>query len=257
MASENGLHTYTGPWINWSHGVILGATLTLPSKYGGLLAAFLAIYVSFAGHMFWRLLSFVLHQIYTTKPGSKRDGLHHQRQVILRNNGGAADAFWEFAKLPVNWRGRTHQPFLRVFAFAFLAALNVSVFSVASIFTSEITKGPGNSTIILGPACGGYTVTPDNNSSKTSGFSSKILADTYEAATYVRQCYGENTTASLACNLYNRRSLSFTTNPNATCPFPSDLCIFNNQSAFSMDTGLVDSHSDLVVNARPEHRIKY
>jgi hypothetical protein len=97
---------------------------------------------------------------------------------------------------------------------------------------------------------------PGNSVSQMASFYSKSVADTIDAATYAQQCYGENTT-SLACNLYARRSLSFTTNPNATCPFPSARCIFNNQSAFSMDTGLVDSHLDLGVNARPEDRIKY
>jgi hypothetical protein len=217
MSSANGTYTYLGPWINWSHGRVKGATLTLQSKYGGLLAAFLAIYVSFTGGMFWRLLSFILHQLYTTKPGRNRDGLHHQRQVILRNSQGASGALWEFAKLSVYWRGKTERPFFRNFLFAGLAALNVSIFGVASIFTSEITKVTGNSTLILGPACGGYKIDP--NVTSTNGYRAKLLADTYQAATYVRQCYGDNPTNDLACNAYYRRSLGFTTNPNATCPF--------------------------------------
>jgi hypothetical protein len=192
----------------------------------------------------------------TTKPGSEQDGLHHQLQVILRNNGGPGGAFWEFIMLPISWRGRTKRPFYRVAAFALLAALNLALFSVAGIFTSEVTKVPGNSTIILGPSCGGYKSSPDVNNGQLAAFQAKVLADTYEAATYVRQCYGGNTT-SLACGVYNRRSLAFTTNPNATCPFASGLCIFNDKSAFSMDTGLIDSHSDLGINAPPEHRIKF
>src|SRR5205809_3239155 len=95
----------------------------------------------------------------TTKPGGKRDGLHHQRQVILRNSGGAPGAFLGFVRMPMSWRGRARRPFLRVFAYALIAALNVAVFSVASIFTSTVTKAAGNSTIILGPSCGGYLFT--------------------------------------------------------------------------------------------------
>jgi hypothetical protein len=129
----------------------------------------------------------------------------------------------------------------------------VAIFGVASIFTSEVTKSVGNSTIILGPSCG-YIMPSNENKTQSIDYTSKTLADTYEAAVYVRQCYRETT--SLACSVYNRRSLSFTTNPNASCPFLG-LCIFNDNSAFSMDTGLVDSHSDLGINARPENRIKY
>jgi len=249
--------TYVGVWINWSRGAILGATLTLPQEYGGLVAAFLAIYVTFAGGMFWNFLSFILHQINTTKPGSERDGLHHQLQVVLRNNGGAGSALWEFVKLPVYWRGKTQRPFHHVILFALLAAVNMAVFGVAGIFTSEVTKVPGNSTIILGPSCGGYKISsPTKINSELEIYRSKVLADTNAAAAYVRQCYGENTT-SLACGVYNRPSLGFTTNPNATCPFASGVCVYNDNSAFSMDTGLIDSHSDLGANARPEHRINY
>src|SRR6266516_1987912 len=103
--------------------------------------------------MFWRLLCFILHQINTTKPGNRRDGLHHQCQVILRNSRGATGAAWEFAKLLVSWYGKTQTPF-RVFIFILIAVLNAALFGVASIFTSEVTKGAGNSTIILGPSCG-------------------------------------------------------------------------------------------------------
>jgi hypothetical protein len=42
---SDGIHTYTGPWINWSEGVIRGATLTLSQKHSGVLSAFLAILV--------------------------------------------------------------------------------------------------------------------------------------------------------------------------------------------------------------------
>lgn len=68
-AMSDGIHVVTGLWTNWSPGRILGATLTLPQKYGGLLLTFLAVYVAFAGSMFWRFLAFILHQINTTGPG--------------------------------------------------------------------------------------------------------------------------------------------------------------------------------------------
>src|SRR5436189_4019354 len=102
------IHTYTGTWINWSHGAIRGATITLPQAYGGFLVAFLAIYVSFAGGMFWRFLSFICHQLNTTQSERSRDALHHQRQVIFRN-GGAIEAFWELAKMPVSWHGKARR----------------------------------------------------------------------------------------------------------------------------------------------------
>lgn len=61
MSSVNGAHMYTGVWINWSNGVVLGSTLTLSSRDGGLLTAFLAIFISAAGAALWRILSYILH----------------------------------------------------------------------------------------------------------------------------------------------------------------------------------------------------
>jgi hypothetical protein len=190
----------------------------------------------------------------SSKPEQKRHAIHHQVQVILRNSGGAEGALWEFAKLPFYWRGKTRKPFYRIFAFALIAALNLALFSVASIFTSQVTKVPGNSTIILGPSCGNYAF--KENSLDNNLIQSKILADVYEAAAYARQCYGDSSNG-LACGVYIRPRLGFTTNANATCPFASGICLFNDKSAFSMDTGLLDSHWDLGVNAQPQHRIRY
>ncbi len=254
-----GIYTYTGVWINWSHGAVRGATLTIPQKYGGLLTAFLAIYVASAGVVFWRTLSYVLHQYNTTKPGNRRDGLHYQRQIILRNGGSAAGAFLAFMKLPLGWSPRATTSFFRILPFAILAGLNVAVFSVASIFTSVVSNAPGNSTLILGPDCGGFLAGLAGSINSTRGqvgWDSKILGDTYEAAVYVRQCYSAKAT-NLGCGVYNRQSLPFTVNANASCPFASGLCLFNDHSAFAMDTSLLDSHADLGINAPPEHRISF
>lgn len=57
---------YTGIWINWSKGPILGATLTTTSKDGFLLASFLALFVRMVGSHFWSVLCFVIHQLYGT-----------------------------------------------------------------------------------------------------------------------------------------------------------------------------------------------
>ena len=174
--------------------------------------------------------------------------------MIFRNNG-AIDAFWELAKMSVNWHGKIKRPLLRVFGYSLLALLTVSLFGVAGIFTGEVTKFPGNSTIILGPYCGVYRPTKGEFNEGVTWFSA-FLAETYDAAAYVRQCYGNNVN-SLACGLYSRRQLDFTVNTNATCPFANGACLINNQSAISMDTGFIDSHFDLGMNARPENRIKY
>lgn len=252
---ETGVYTYTGLWINWSYGAIQGATLTLSKRNAGFLTAFLALYIAFAGGMFWRILSYALHQHNATRPGTKRDALHHQRQVILRNSNAAATACISLTMLPLSWRGRINKPFIRSLPFAILAALNVSFFGIGSIFSSAISSAHGNSTLILGPSCGGYDA-ESLASPYRDRYYSKILADTYNAATYVQQCSSANTT-NLGCGIYQRQSLPFTVNPNATCPFASGLCLYNDNSAFAMDTGLLDSNADLGINAPLQNRVLF
>jgi hypothetical protein len=247
-------YTYTGVWINWSYGAMRGATLTLSKRYGGYLTASLALYVTIAGGMFWKILSYTLHQMHTTPPGTTHDGLHYQRQVIFRNSKGAVDAFLSFIRLPLSWHDRITKRFVRSFPLAILAALNIGLFGAASIFSSTISSSPGNSTLIMGHSCGGYS-TKSFTSPLGGSWYSKLLIDTYNAATYVRQCYANTT--SLGCGLYYRQSLPFSNNPNATCPFASGVCVYNDHSAFAMDTGLLDSHADLGINAPPQNRVSF
>jgi hypothetical protein len=252
---SDGIHTYSGAWINWSEGPIRGATLTLSQKHAGVLSAFLAILVSFAGSLFWIILSFAIHQAYTTEPAQGQDALHSQRQLILRNKT-AAGAVWALVKLPFE-NGRTASRVKAVgrsLPLAILATLNILLFGVSGLFTSYITKAAGNSTIIIGPACGGLDL---NISDSVINF--KALQDTYEAATYVRECYqgSQGSPSGHLCGIYARPSIPFTTNKNASCPFAPELCAYNGQSAFQMDTGLLDSQADFGINARPKDRIKF
>jgi hypothetical protein len=252
---SNDVHTYTGIWINWSHGRAQGTTLTLTQQHGGLLAAFLAIFVTITGGMFWKILSFVLHQSYATGPDDpNKDALHQNRQAILRKAVSAGDAAWSFLTLPVGWRGRLQSPVLRCLPFSLVAITNMAVFGIAGIFTSEITKAPGNSTLLIGTLCGEYS--PANATEVNGILSSKNLADTNVAATYVRQCY-QNATSTGACGFFMRPSLPFRVNVNARCPFESGTCLTSDQDAFSMDTGLLDSHGDFGINSAPAGRIQY
>jgi hypothetical protein len=249
---SDGIHTYTGAWINWSEGAIRGATLTLSQKHAGVLSAFLAILVSFAGSLFWIILSFAIHQAYTSEPAQGQDALHSQRQLILRNKT-AAGAAWALIKLPFE-SGRTASRVKAVgrsLPLAILAILSILLFGVSGLFTSYITKTASKSTIIIGPACGGFKFNASD-----STMNSKTLQDTYEAATYVHQCY-QGSPSGLLCGTYARPSIPFTTNQNASCPFASELCAYNNLSAFQMDTGLLDSQTDFGINARPKDRIKF
>lgn len=245
--------TYTGPWINWSRGRILGATITLDQRDGGLLTAFLALFVSAAGAATWKITCYILHQS-RTAPDSA-DGLHHQQQAILCNSATPVGASWQLAQLAWYWRKHVVKPVIRTLPLIALALLNFIFFGVASVFSSEVTRGAGNETLIQPTNCGLLNYSSGN----WGGVRVASLVGsnyTWAASTYARACY-ENSYDPLTCSQYAVPNLSWTTNRNATCPFASEICLYGDEpAAYEMDTGLLDSHHHLGINAPEVNRLQ-
>ena len=259
MAQSAGSYIYTGHWINWSHGLVLGSTITLSDRNGGLLTAFLGIFVTIAGAACWKIMSYALHQSRCSQ--NFEDGLHHQQQAIFRNDSTAGGAAWQMTQLMWYWRKNALRPFLRTFPFVLLALANMALFGLAGIFSSEVTKAAGNETLLRSPSCGFLNL---NSSLGYGGSDSKELLtastaldsnDTLAASTYARACYG-NTQNGLGCNQYVQQQIPFTVNQNASCPFSDDLCLYGAFSAFAMDSGLIDSNDMLGINAPKADRIQ-
>ncbi|KZF21368.1 hypothetical protein L228DRAFT_262392 [Xylona heveae TC161] len=255
QATSTEPYVYTGPWINWSHGLILGSTLTLKVSHGGLLTAFLALFVSMAGGQAWNILAYIIHQCRARQ--RDRDGYHHQQQAILRNTGTAGAAAYEFARMIFPWWRRARFPVWRSLPLAFAALLNLALFAVAGVFSSEVTKSTGNETLIRSPHCG-FVFLDSNTSSEAQilALQSIALNETLAAANYARACYGSNPDP-LQCNQFTRREISWKENANASCPFESGLCFFSDTAAYQMDTGLIDSHDVLGVNAPEYDRVEF
>lgn len=95
---------YLGFWINRSFDIVRGATLTLDRNRGGLLIAFLALFVSTSGRSLWRIIRCILHLVYSSDGSSK--GIYLQRQAILRNTPLPLDAAFELTLVFHAWRGR-------------------------------------------------------------------------------------------------------------------------------------------------------
>ena len=245
---------YTGLWINWSHGAILGATITLNQRDGGLLTAFLAIFVSVAGAACWRITAYAIHQCRASQ--DYKDALHHQQQAILCNTDGPAGALWDFLQLPWYWRDHAVRPFVRSLPLALLALLNSAVFGVAGIFSSDVTKAAGNETLIRSPHCGYLALTGVGTPQDTIAANMVDQNDTLAATTYSRACY-DNIDSGFGCNQYVQQQLHWTSNQNATCPFSPGLCIYGSTAAYEMDTGLLDTHEHLGINAAQSDRIQY
>ncbi|MCJ1307724.1 hypothetical protein MMC25_001372 [Agyrium rufum] len=59
------------------------------------------------------------------------------------------------------------------------------------------------------------------------------------------------------CQTYQVPQIPWTPNVNASCPFASGICYYGDTAAFSMDTGFIDSHDILGLNAPKNGRILF
>jgi small-conductance mechanosensitive channel len=117
---------YTGFWINRATKSSYEVTLTLNRQMGGLVIAFLALFIGALARSLWKIVRFTLHVNFAT-PNSK-DGLHHQRQAILRNTALALDTALSLFRANMAWRNRGARLQRRTLPIA-LAALAVAIAS--------------------------------------------------------------------------------------------------------------------------------
>jgi hypothetical protein len=95
---------YLGLWINRSINTIRGATLTLDRTQGGLLIAFLALFVSTSGRSLWKVARTALHFAHSLQGSS--EAVNIQRQAILRNTPLPLDAAYDLVLVSYAWRNR-------------------------------------------------------------------------------------------------------------------------------------------------------
>ena len=244
---------YTGPWINFEKGWILGSTLTLGAHGGSLLTSFLAAFITVVASQLWKIISFLIHQKRSSR--KSQDGLHHQHQIVFRNTSSPADAAMTFIQQWWAWRGRTRRPFLRSVPWILLTISYVIIFSLLSVFSGEVTKSAGSDRLLVPNDCG-YWRLEDGSADETNAQVWKVLNDTITAATYARQCYG-GSTDPLLCSTMVQPSLPSTADTNSSCPFAQGSCIWGESAAFSVDSGLIDSRDDLGINAPDSGRVMF
>ncbi|KAL8725056.1 MAG: hypothetical protein Q9166_007587 [cf. Caloplaca sp. 2 TL-2023] len=249
---------YTGTWINWSRGFVLGSTITLSQRNGSLLTAFLGIFVTVAGTACWRILSFLIHQHQAKH--MLNDAVHHQQQVILRNSGTPGEAAWQMTQLVWHWRKIANKPksIIRSLPIVILAVCNMILFAIAGVFSAEVTKAVGNETLIRSPTCGYLSQTNFREDlpafQSVAGANAIDMNDTLAASAYSRACYGNSQSGS-QCYQYPKSYIPWTNRTDVLCPFGDNIC--KDMGGFEMDSGLIDSHETLGINAKTSDRVQY
>lgn len=243
---------YSGVWTNWGKGRVLGLTLTVSDRDGGILISFLTMFVRLIGNHCWGILSFALHQWRSsTKP---QDGLFHQQQVTLRNAKSQSQALWKMAMLTGFWKANTPRPLRRSIPMISLIMFHLVAFTIAGLFTSRFISS-SNETLVPKGVCGSWS---ENYHSyeDLNAYQEYRKGTMQRSAGYTTNCYG-SPPGNRFCTGYAKQQISAKVDFNFSCPFTDpDTCIDPTYN-IQIDTGLIDSDRDLGINAPPENRIQY
>jgi hypothetical protein len=244
-----------GIWTNWSHGSVLGLTLTTTKPNGNLIISFLAIFIAFVAARLWKTICLALHRAYSTN--EHRDTLHHQRQVVLRNSPSPGSGLLSFLRLLFAWRGLHLKSHLRLWPLILLSFICLIVFMVAGHISSAIST-------VFDDEVRRECVNTRNATSISEG-NSRIIFEPFElsellrdSSKYAANCYSTTEYSGLVnCKGFVTRSLpTKETNNRAKCPFEQKICR-NANGNLRLDTGYIDSNDHIGLNAPVSERLAW
>lgn len=239
---------------------MLGTTLTTSSRDGALLLSFVAAFVALVGSQLWRSVSFLIHQKLAVRTPSP--GIHYQRQNILRNTASPIGAAWSLLLLAWHWRRIDRRGAIKALPLALLACAYFLAFALLAVFSSQVARGLSTARLLLDLDCGIWLDAPfgqeQSNDTRSQGlrnYRRKMTYDTLRASTYSRACYTDRI-SSLDCGTFPQPALPSIVETNVTCPFPDNsLCL--DGRTIRLDTGILDSHDHLGINAPLKNRIGF
>lgn len=251
MASDG---VYLGQWTNWSRGPVLGATLTVTQENGKYLIAIIAFFVAFISTRFWRMCCFFLHRFYSTDQPSSAP--YHQRQAVLRNSSSPESGLVLLLNLCWSWRQRRLNQLLALLYPVLVAFIVLTGFTIAGVFSSQISSAVGNEVLLSSAKCGimvGATNVADGL--RVTGPYRATIVD--NALNYAQQCYSSADSSMTDCNRFVVPRLeAASVNHDAECPFESHMCR-TQTSNLRIDSGYIDSNLDLGLNAATEERFSW
>ncbi|KAI0410049.1 hypothetical protein F4802DRAFT_543138 [Xylaria palmicola] len=242
---SNQYPVYVGIWTNWSRGRVMGSTLTISRRDADLLIAFTAFFIAFVASRTWRILCFVLHRLYST--ADPEDAIYHQRQTIFRNSSSPESGIQML--LSLLWANRRSKGWSRPLPAVTVAILCASLFIIAGGFSSRVSTAVGTEVLIKSSNCG-YTPTNVADFLELSSRATKINS----AANYAQQCYSDENTGLLDCGRLITKRVTSNIDLQAGCPFQSPICR-NESTNLRIDSGYIDSHDILGLNAPPDERM--
>jgi len=127
---------HVGFWTNASRGALRSFMLTLDQKTGGYMIAFVALFVGATARSAWKIMRYLLHGYYAS--ARAHDGVHHQRQAILRNTNIATDTALQLMQARYVWRNRAQKPWGKTILALMLATIVAVGSSAAGKFLDTV-----------------------------------------------------------------------------------------------------------------------
>jgi hypothetical protein len=247
---------YTGFWIDNSHSAVLGATLTLPIRWASYVVSALTVAVTISATSFWIVAACIFYQFLVRHENVDVVGFQHR--VILRNSSSPLGKLWEIIKVRFAWRsGTIPRVGRRTIFIAVPSLLTWLLITAASVFVSEVaSKSYTEIGVLLIPKDCGVWHYNTETIAELAAQTSKGLRDTIRGRAYAGSWYENSTTALATASIFPVESLPLRTEGNTTCPFSESRCISGENSAFSMKTPLLDSHTIFGINAKEGDRVQ-
>lgn len=268
-------NVHQGFWTDWSKGSVLGLTLTLNPIGSSVLTNSLTLFITICGMQLWTIARYIIHQTGTVPFGIAPTPHLERQQRILRNVTSAPSTAWSMLELAWACRGTNRKRALRASMIGVIALVYSLALSVAVILSSQIVSAGvvhGNSAVLLknktvcGSANQGYVNrTKPKNAASVDDFNiaaslqNKSVVETRLSLQYAEECYRGSTNTSSAvsrCFTMKVPKLGWNTTNSQTCPFEQHLCS-SNTDMVTMDTGYIDTHTHLGLNAKSADRLQY
>ena len=264
---------YEGIWTDWSRGKTWGLTWTLCPTQATILTNTLALFVTISGIRLWTIIRYILYQVSTS---AQPDMTPHMRdrQVILRNEGSALSTAWLMMNLARSSRRQTSgRRSWSSYGIGLFAITYTVMFWIAGVFSNKAisaSSANGSSAVLTrSKHCGllndTYSEIVENtdfiDESEYDLFvenKAKKEHDTQLSLEYVQTCYlpqPSKSYKSFMCNTMKTASLDWTVT-SGVCPFAPQMC-HKTSKVIVLDTGEIDSHNHLGINAPPQDRLSY
>jgi hypothetical protein len=276
---------YVGRWTDWSHGKVLGDSVTVSENDGKYIISALATFISIVAGSTWGLVAYLIHQLRV--PRSKANALYRQQQITFRNSKSPISTVLELFCLAFVRRDAADQAqridqrkpsehirreTMRLMAYPIIVW---AAFTIAGVLSSNIAKPAyKSSNIRVAEKNCGIWVFDISTQAGQYAHDRKVLNDTIAGRSYARSCYSKDfgSPNTITCSFYSTQSLPYTSHAlDSQCPFGpnqsssnlgqpfrgGECDIIYNSGSHMMSTNLLDSETHLGINAPPSDRVQF